>query len=205
MSSNGRWMALALKNKVSLRSLDDGREVVSWNLEIPESRRIRSIQFNPSGRTLACFLDDVGNSDRPMLRFILLSLIDYTECRFDGTRAVVDGHVTQDSQFAVTWDGTSEVLLWNSNRRNDFEVLKVTDQSVVDVAVSPSSDVLISADSGGAMKFWRIDNRTQLETSHAYKHEGVRCMEVLRNAKRLLSISEDFVKEWDLPDYFRAN
>ena len=169
MSSNGRWMALALKNKVSLRSLDDGREVVSWNLEIPESRRIRSIQFNPSGRTLACFLDDVGNSDRPMLRFILLSLIDYTECRFDGTRAVVDGHVTQDSQFAVTWDGTSEVLLWNSNRRNDFEVLKVTDQSVVDVAVSPSSDVLISADSGGAMKFWRIDNRTQLETSHAYK------------------------------------
>ncbi len=197
----GRWLATVYENRISFRSPNDGTEQFAWEAPIPKSQRIMAIRFDPHGNTLLVFLENATASEAPGLRFFQYDIDAHRAREFRSAHGVVDGRATADGGFAVTWDGSPQIVFWDLKSGSETSAVAAQNH-VCDFAFSPKGNVLATAGDDGEVKFWSIADRTQLKTKRQYRHDAIDFLGFAYNGKALVTASGDgWLKVWDAPEF----
>src|SRR5205085_490057 len=140
-SPYGLWLATAYGQRVSFRLPSDGTELFTWKSKsIPASKRITTIRFDAKGNTMLTFFEDTLATRIAALKFLQFDIDSREERTFIGNHGVVDGRVTADNKYVVTWDNSPEIVFWDLINRKEIAAIKVAREHVYDVAFSPTAD-----------------------------------------------------------------
>ena len=203
ISPYGRWLATVYEHKVSFRTPKDGAEQFSWEPDSAFGQRIMALRFDPNGNNVFAFLENAKPTKNPSIKFWRYTIGSRDGWPFEGTHGVVDGRATIDEKFVITWDGSPEIAFWDVAQHKEIAALKVAPEHVYDVAVSAMGDVVATAGDDGEVKFWKIADRSRLDTKHPFKHDGVDRLNFFSDGEHLATYSDDgWMKVWDSPDFF---
>ena len=182
----------------------NGTELLGWKPKSMDGRRIMSIRFDSRGGTLFAFFEKVRLTAVAATKFWSYGLDTKEERRFEGTHSVVDGRMTNDRKYVVTWDGSGDIAFWDIETSKEVDSLRVARQHVYDVTFSPAGDVMATAGDDNVVKFWSVHDRTQLITKEKFTHEGIDLVKFSSTGRLMLTGSDDgWLRCWDAPEFCR--
>ncbi|APU13423.1 AAA family ATPase [Actinoalloteichus fjordicus] len=189
----------------------DGVEYDRWSTE--PAQPVAELRFSPDGTRLVAITDDrstpdltddtprlwmwrVGDEDpEPQVRE--LSWVAAVRFNRDGTELIVSDDVTFDEDRA---DGPPMRIdvLWAADLTPRHTVM-ADESSVSDLAVSPTTDSVISTHSDGRLREWSLDDGTLLRT-FAEHPVPVRGLAISATTELIATISPDdrAIRLWDL-------
>jgi hypothetical protein len=197
----GHWLATVFGKRVSFRRPSDGTEVFAWEPNLPPGLRIMSIRFDPNGNSLFAFIEDARETGTPQPKFLRYDIDGHRESQFIGSSAVIDGRMVGDGRYVITWDGSQNVVFWETESGKEVAALQVAPRRVYDVAFSPAGDVLVTAGDDGEVKFWKIADRSRLNTTKPYRHSGLDLVDVFGDGKYMWTGGDGWLKEWETPEF----
>jgi WD40 repeat protein len=202
-AGRNRWLATAFEQTVTFREpIDDAAPRFRWTLPASESRRIMSIRFDPSGRTLFAFLEGAHESVAATTKFYRYNIESGEDFAFKGTHGVSDGGAVADGRHVVTWDGGAEIVLWDLETRQEVRSVKAADRRVFGFALNAAGETVATVGDDGVAKFWDANNLKRRETKLSYKHEGAKVIQFSPDGKYLVTLSDDgWLKVWDAPSF----
>jgi WD40 repeat protein len=138
------------------------------------------------------------------LKFLQIRIAQSYELGFESTRSAIDGRVTPDGNFLITWNGSPDVTIWNIEERAEETVLQVAPQALYDLAMSPTGGYLATAGDDGVVKFWDLNTRDLRPTKKDYIHPKIDFVRFSPDGKYLITGSDDgLLKVWDAPEFIR--
>ena len=201
-SPYGMFLATAHEHTVTFRSPKDGSELFTWQPDSPYGQRIKALRFDPNGNTLLAFLENAKPTKNPIAKFWQYDVESHQAWPFEGTHEVVVGRMTEDGKTVITWDGSPEIVFWDTTTGTESAALKVAPNHVYSVAFTPKADVIATAGDDDEVKFWKIADRTRLKTEHPFMHEGVDLIEFAPGGKHMITSSDNsWLKSWDAPSF----
>ena len=212
-SADNRWLATVYESRIAFRKPADGHERLTWEPEIGDSKWIQAIRFTPSGKSLLAFFGNMksedgtpssgpsaANAQSNAVQFLLYHFGTKEERRFEGMHTAIYGTATRDGKHIVTWNGSPEVIIWDTESRREIATLAVSTKKVYDVTLTPAGDAIVTAGDDGEVKFWNVADHKQLDTKLKYKHDGVDQVQFSPDGKYLVTAGSGWLKVWDAPD-----
>lgn len=164
LSPDGRWLAVARYESVTLQPVED--------MTAADSSSARSIGQYPGKVTAVHFADGgaklVTASGVTGLGGVaaIWNVADGALLReFKGHRDVIyDAELSPDGHLLATCSYDREIILWNADTGEPLRTLSGHNGAVYDVAFSPDGTLLASASADDTCKVWRVADGERMDT-----------------------------------------
>jgi WD40 repeat protein len=198
----GKVLATVNQDTVTFRSPKDGSALFDWQARLPASRYITAIRFDDEGQSLFAFLSPSTESTDATVQFLQFDIDKRRQRDFKGPNRVIDGLALANESLVLTWDGSAVIVAWDMTTCLEKSRVKVTDNRVFDVKLSPAATAFATAGEDGEVKFWSPRTLQLLDVAKPYKHDGVDIIEFSPDGKLIFTGSDNGTLEsWDAPEF----
>ncbi len=162
----------------------------------------RTICFSRDSLSLFAFLSTPAD-EKERVRFYELS-IGREPVAVRGTSRALTGICLSDKAQLVTRNEGPALTVWDLSRRQQTKVVRVANEKLYDIALSPAGGVLAIAGDEDQAKFLDVSDWQLLPTKFPFIHKGIDFIGMDTVGDIVITASDDGrLKAWKSPEFIR--